>query len=196
VKCTDLAAGGDRAYFTVESNSSQLSVPVVDIFACGMGQWGALGNGTFSHAQGTPTKVKTISGKLMFDESEGRTKPIRPVVMSVAATGGHTLALLSDACDVLAWGANSSYQLGNGKRSNLPQPTYMPDFMTTYSPGLDSSKETAEYELIPERMSLRTCTVKQLLDLNGKSHGKNVRVQERPVAEGKTSLIYWRISDS
>ncbi len=180
-----------------------------------MGQWGALGNGSFFHAQGTPTKVKTISGNVMcmnsllfttyrfltsvhpsVDESEGRTQPIRPIAMSVSPTGGHTLALLSNAHDVLAWGANTSYQLGNGKRPNLPQPTYMPDFMTTYSPGSDPSKAAAEYELIPERMSLRQCVVKQLLDWNGKSHGRNVKVREWPVAGGKTSLIYWRIVDS
>ena len=179
-----------------------------------MGQWGALGNGTFSHAQGTPTKVKTISGNIMCmyhplpayhlltsdhfpdDEFEGRTQAIRPIVMSASPTGGHALAVLSYAHDILVWGANTSYQLGNGKRSNLPQPTYMPDFMTTYSPGSDASKAAAEYELIPERMSLRTCAVKRLLDWNGKSHGKNVKVREWPVAGGRASLIYWRIVDA
>lgn len=79
VKCTDIASGtssfaafdewsltivcvgGDLAYFTVEA-SQITQKPVVDVLACGMGQWGALGNGSFTQSQGTPVKVKTISG--------------------------------------------------------------------------------------------------------------------------------------
>ncbi|KAF8334027.1 regulator of chromosome condensation 1/beta-lactamase-inhibitor protein II [Cantharellus anzutake] len=195
IKCTDLAAGGDAAYFTVESSSLQLPVPAVDVFACGMGQWGALGNGSFSQAQSTPVKVKVISGNAMHNETEGRTQAIRPITITASPTGGHTLTLLSGAHDVLAWGANGSYQLGNGKRSNLPQPTYMRDFMVTYNPTSDPNEAAAEYGLIPERMSLRVCIVKQLLDMKGTSHGRNVKVQEWPVAGGKASLIYWRIAN-
>jgi Regulator of chromosome condensation (RCC1) repeat len=85
VRCTDVAAGealpngtkdvccshtyphhigGDIAYFTIESFTDPHSTPVIDIFACGMGQYGALGNGLYSQAQGTPVKVKNISGNM------------------------------------------------------------------------------------------------------------------------------------
>ena len=55
-------SGGDLTFFLVErSNNGQMSN---DLLACGMGQWGALGNGLYTTAQGTPTKVRAVSGLL------------------------------------------------------------------------------------------------------------------------------------
>jgi hypothetical protein len=85
VKCTDIAAGqrvalrslfshphilslppgGNVAYFTIESVGTSREVPFLDVFACGMGQYGALGNGTYVQAQGTPVRMKVLSGNLM-----------------------------------------------------------------------------------------------------------------------------------
>ena len=85
VRCTDIAAGqqsrfavpcyapdilaspsgGDVAYFTVESIGASGGTPSVDVYACGMGQYGALGNGTYVQAQGNPVKVKVLSGNMM-----------------------------------------------------------------------------------------------------------------------------------
>lgn len=53
------------AYFTIERRSSMDGDRVsntVDVLACGMGQYGALGNNLYTQAQGELTKVKTVSG--------------------------------------------------------------------------------------------------------------------------------------
>lgn len=41
---------------------------VFDVLACGNGQWGGLGNATYSTAQGEPAKVKVISGILECEQ--------------------------------------------------------------------------------------------------------------------------------
>lgn len=43
------------------------------------------------------------------------------------------------------------------------------------------------------RMMLRTGIVKVLKDYNGKGVGKNVAVQEWPVAGWNSSAVYWRV---
>ena len=50
------------AFFIVEREMGLVGSKVVDVLACGNGQWGGLGNATYSNAQGEPMKVKTISG--------------------------------------------------------------------------------------------------------------------------------------
>lgn len=50
-------------FFTVERVDGT-SVPVTDLLACGMGQWGGLGTGVYTTAQGEPARVKTVSGLL------------------------------------------------------------------------------------------------------------------------------------
>lgn len=57
--------GGNVAYFTVEGSDAQKNAPAFDVFVSGMGQYGALGNGTYVQAQGTPVKAKVISGNVM-----------------------------------------------------------------------------------------------------------------------------------
>lgn len=56
--------GGDLTFFTVERELPLGSTSIVDVLACGNGQWGGLGNATYSNAQGVPTRVKNISGIL------------------------------------------------------------------------------------------------------------------------------------
>lgn len=58
---TELAAG-DIVYFLVQRKTLGTSNRAFDVLACGMGQWGAIGNGLFTNAQGTPSKVKLVSG--------------------------------------------------------------------------------------------------------------------------------------
>lgn len=55
------AIGGDLTCFVAE-RSAQESLTYVDILCCGNGQWGGLGNNTFSTFQGNPVRVKNISG--------------------------------------------------------------------------------------------------------------------------------------
>lgn len=54
--CSKISAGGDMLYLEMESEAGK------ELFAGGMGQWGSLGNGSWSQAQGTLVRVKNISG--------------------------------------------------------------------------------------------------------------------------------------
>jgi alpha-tubulin suppressor-like RCC1 family protein len=56
-------AGGDLTFFTVERELPN-GGSIVDVLACGNGQWGGLGNAAYSNAQGIPVKVKSVSGVL------------------------------------------------------------------------------------------------------------------------------------
>lgn len=58
LKCTDVKAGGQMTFFTVERTMAGKE-PAVDLLACGNGMSGSLGNGLWSSACGVPTKVKT-----------------------------------------------------------------------------------------------------------------------------------------
>lgn len=50
-------------YFVVERDFlSTGETKFFDVLASGNGQWGGLGNGTFSNCQGDPVKVKNMSG--------------------------------------------------------------------------------------------------------------------------------------
>lgn len=64
-KLTCDGSGGNVAYFTVENSSTLEKAALVDVLACGMGQYGALGNGSYSQAQSALVKVKNVSGNVM-----------------------------------------------------------------------------------------------------------------------------------
>lgn len=58
---SDILIGGDLTFFIVERNDGS-SIRTTDVLSCGMGQWGGLGNGLYSTAQGSPSRVKGVSG--------------------------------------------------------------------------------------------------------------------------------------
>lgn len=60
-KCLDIVTGGDLSFFVVERASPGKPV-TIDVLAAGRGQWGALGNGTFSSAQSEALRVRAVSG--------------------------------------------------------------------------------------------------------------------------------------
>ncbi|GEM09427.1 mitochondrial protein [Rhodotorula toruloides] len=125
-KCTKLAAGGNVSYFVVETEKG------VDLLASGQGQYGGLGNGLWAHAT-NPVRVKTVSG---LREWSDRTNKVEFVgIKDVQAGEGHVAVVLDNAVshadgssygrDVFVWGYNEHYQLGTGKRSNLPTPQHL-----------------------------------------------------------------------
>ena len=148
---TDVAAGGSNSFITVNvrpptpttersSGRSTLGRITVDTFSCGQGIWGGLGNGRWTHIQGTPTKIKALSGLFEYDEATSRVLPIRVAYISTGST--HTCAVLDNAtylgahersskndtnwgADALWWGGNEHYQLGTGKRNNISLPMYI-----------------------------------------------------------------------
>lgn len=150
-RVTNIAAGGMNSFFTVdatrvagsdEDGQSQRGVRDVtaDTFSCGLGIWGGLGNGRWTHVQGTPTKIKALSGLFEYDEKQNRVVPIRLAHISVGSThacavmdnvtyvGAHEQSSENDTnwgADVLWWGGNEYFQLGTRKRNNSSTPIYI-----------------------------------------------------------------------
>lgn len=94
-KVTNVAAGGVNSFFTIdatkvagqgENDPKGLGRVTADTWACGQGIFGGLGNGKWTHVQGTPTKIKTLSGLFEWDEVRDVAIPIRLARLSVGAT--------------------------------------------------------------------------------------------------------------
>jgi alpha-tubulin suppressor-like RCC1 family protein len=148
-RVTGVAAGGANSFFTIdatrvagqgEEDPRGLGSIIADTWACGQGIWGGLGNGRWTHVQGTPTKIKALSGLFEYDEVKNIVIPIRLARLSVGAT--HCSAIMNNVthvganayssendtnwgADVLWWGGNEFYQLGTGKRNNVSSPVYI-----------------------------------------------------------------------
>ncbi|KFX98407.1 hypothetical protein O988_04356 [Pseudogymnoascus sp. VKM F-3808] len=145
---TNVAAGGNDTFFTVDAKpiTSNLDGPggvqitpriTADIWSCGTGIYGTLGNNRWTHTQGAPSKIKALSGLCEYDESTNTTVPIRVGRLSIGTT--HASAQISNVtnvitdsenatnygADVLFWGGNEFYQLGTGRRNNIAVPTYI-----------------------------------------------------------------------
>lgn len=149
-RVTSVSAGGANSFFTVDatrvaqpgdaSTSTQLGRVTADTWACGQGILGTLGTGRWTHTQGTPTKIKALSGLFEYDESTNTVVPIRLKRLSVGSTHASatmdnvTHVAVSDndsaestnwGADVLWWGGNEYFQLGMGKRNNISNPVYI-----------------------------------------------------------------------
>jgi len=153
-KVNNVAAGGANSFFTIDATrvagqdeglsteARNLGNVTADTWACGQGIFGGLGNGRWTHIQGVPTKVKTLSGLFEYDEVNNVTVPIRLSHLSVGST--HCSAVMNNVthleasdrhsatenetnwgADVLWWGGNEFYQLGTGKRNNCSTPVYI-----------------------------------------------------------------------
>lgn len=154
-KVTSVAAGGLNSFFTVDATrvASQLSAAegitaparalgkvVTDTWATGEGIYGCLGTGRWTHISNGPSKVKALSGLFEWDEKANQVIPIRLSRLSVGST--HTAAVMDNVtyvdasgktssndtnwgADIVWWGGNEHYQLGNGKRSNSNTPIYI-----------------------------------------------------------------------
>jgi alpha-tubulin suppressor-like RCC1 family protein len=153
-KVNNVAAGGVNSFFTIDATrvagqdedlstgARNLGSVTADTWACGQGIFGGLGNGRWTHVQGVPTKVKSLSGLFEYDEVNNVTVPIRLSHLSVGST--HCSAVMNNVthleasdrrsatenetnwgADVLWWGGNEFYQLGTGKRNNCSTPVYI-----------------------------------------------------------------------
>ncbi|KIW47173.1 uncharacterized protein PV06_02771 [Exophiala oligosperma] len=150
-KVTSISAGGQNSFFTVDatrvvgpseepSEIRTLGRVTSDTWSCGTGIRGALGNGRWTHIQDGLTKIPALSGLFEYDERKKSVIPIRMAQISVGAT--HVSAVMDNVtyldasekssendtnwgADVLWWGGNEFYQLGTGKRNNVPNPMYI-----------------------------------------------------------------------
>ncbi|KAG8529164.1 uncharacterized protein KY384_005799 [Bacidia gigantensis] len=152
-RVTSIAAGGSNSFFTVDATQvSQrgetgpnrlLGRITADTWACGSGILGTLGTGRWTHIQGSPQKIKPLSGLFEWDEINNLVVPIRLKSLSVGST--HVSATMDNVthvgtgeskstdsrndtnwgADVVWWGGNQNYQLGTGKRNNANTPLYI-----------------------------------------------------------------------
>ncbi|PVI06872.1 mitochondrial protein-like protein Fmp25 [Periconia macrospinosa] len=151
---TNVFAGGNTSFLTIEAAKPNPTAPATrtnrvqaDTWAFGFGLTGQLGTGRWTHTQSTPVKVPTFSGLFEYDEHNNSVIPIRLAYMSIGTT--HAAAVLDNVAsvavspttgkrgnaltpndtnwgrDIVFWGNNEFYQLGTGKRSNAPTPTYI-----------------------------------------------------------------------
>ncbi|KAJ5674113.1 hypothetical protein N7462_009552 [Penicillium macrosclerotiorum] len=151
-KATGIAAGGASSFFMVDatrvlgpdeqaSSIRDLGSVTADTWSCGRGIWGTLGTGRWIHLQDSPSKVKDLSGLGEYDEKAKKMLPIRLRNISVGTT--HVAAVMDNktsltskttefldksndfGLDALWWGGNEHFQLGTGKRTNLPRPSHI-----------------------------------------------------------------------
>lgn len=198
---TDIAAGGVNSFITVQvkvpvpnsedgSRTKKAGRITADTFSCGSGIWGGLGTGRWTHIQGTPTKIKALSGLFEFDDSKNKVVPIRVAYISAGST--HTCAVLDNVtyvgahertsehdtnwgADVLWWGGNEFYQLGTGKRNNVASPTYI-------SP-LDLEAEKEKGRDAAHRFQI---TPRKTVKLNG----RKVSIEQRAECGRDVSAVY------
>ncbi|KAF2239446.1 RCC1/BLIP-II [Viridothelium virens] len=189
---TGIAAGGSNSYFTVDATkvASQKDDPssvrglgrvTADTWACGNGIWGSLGNGRWTHIQGTPTKIPAFSGLFEYDEVKKVTVPIRLSRLSVGTT--HAAAVMNNityldanskssdndtnwGADILFFGNNEYYQLGTGKRNNVSNPTYI-QALDTEAERKVRGKEDHRFHITPRKaitVNGRSVSVEQKIE--------------------------------
>jgi alpha-tubulin suppressor-like RCC1 family protein len=201
-KVTNIAAGGQNSFLTIdatriagqdENPNALLTLGRIsaDTWACGSGIRGSLGNGKWTHIQGTPTKIPTLSGLFEYDETNKTVIPIRIAQISVGST--HASAVLNNVtyldaseksseddtnwgADVLWWGGNEFYQLGTGKRNNNASPVYIRP--------LDMASEAEFGRREEHRLHL---TPKHEVRVKG---GRKVRMEQRVECGRNVTAVY------
>ncbi|KAK9366280.1 regulator of chromosome condensation 1/beta-lactamase-inhibitor protein II [Lipomyces kononenkoae] len=186
VFCEYIAAGGNNTVYSVRNRKSNLA----DLWISGAGLHGQLGIGRYLHMQGVPGRIRSLSGILEYCEEDKKYQEIPIRYVSVGKR--HLAAVLDNATgtdsnshrDLLIWGANDLFQLGNGKRSNLAKPDYMNQFLSAHEKkpkkhGATNAEKTVEF--INERQHLGA----------GKSK-KGRNVEETIVCGDYGAAVYWK----
>ncbi len=200
-RVTSVSAGGANSFFTVdatrvaqpgESAPTQLGRVTADTWACGQGILGTLGTGRWTHTQGTPTKIKALSGLFEYDESTNTVVPIRLKRLSVGSTHASatmdnvTHVAVSDndsaestnwGADVLWWGGNEYCQLGMGKRNNVSNPVYIQPLEAGMEKEKGKKRQEHRFQITPKG------------EVNLKGKGK-VSVEQRVECGRMCSAVY------
>lgn len=177
-RVTSVSAGGSNSFFTVDAtrvtqpgqgSAAQIGLGRItaDTWASGQGILGTLGTGRWTHIQGTPTKIKALSGLFEFDESNSTVIPIRLKRLSVGSTHAsatmdnvtHVKAGTSSStdsrndtnwgADVLWWGGNENYQLGMGRRNNIALPAYLAPLDVAAEKAVGKRREEHRFQITP-----------------------------------------------
>ncbi|CEJ56337.1 hypothetical protein PMG11_02545 [Penicillium brasilianum] len=199
LQATNIAAGGAGSFFMVDAKRTlgpdedpqavrDLGNLTADTWSCGRGIWGTLGTGRWVHLQDSPTKVKDLSGLAEYDETKNKMSPIRLRNMSVGTT--HVAAVMDNkttvsskptdsldksrdfGLDVLFWGGNEHFQLGTGKRTNLPRPSYI----KAPSESTKKDEPEARLQIMPQH--------------KGKVGNRSVKMEQRVECGRHVSAIY------
>ena len=175
-RVTSIAAGGANSFFTIDS--TRIAAPsedpstihdlgriAADTWSCGEGIHGTLGNGRWTHIQGTPTKLRALSSLYEYEEKSSKIIPIRLSRLSVGSThasatmsnvthlGAHAGSSENDTnwgADVLWWGGNEYYQLGTGRRNNVAQPMYIAPLDSSGAEKEKRRKEEHRFQITPK----------------------------------------------
>jgi hypothetical protein len=190
---------GDIAYFLVRRQGLGADNCHNAVLACGHGQYGSLGNGLYSSAQADPSRIKAVSGLMecvfisilllrssysifLVSEKENKICPLEIRNLSASPTGHAMLTFETLARsgaggvrgrDLVVWGQNKEYELGNGRRNIQAVPGNIPTGSEV--PFMLLEKETL------------------VKDLQGKRWARKALVEQTPVAGHGCSLIYWKI---
>jgi alpha-tubulin suppressor-like RCC1 family protein len=209
---TSVAAGGANSFFTVDATrlSSQPGheesavVPAMkpspvtaDIWACGSGIFGSLGNGKWTHVSLGPSRIKALSGLSEWDDKTNSLVPIRVSGLSVGSN--HSAAVLGNrtsvntatskaaetdtnfGADVVWWGGNEFFQVGTGKRSNVNAPTYIGP--------LDGGQGDAEKGRVGEKHRLQIAP-RTTVNLGEGGKGRKVSVEQRVECGRFVTAVY------
>ena len=204
-RVTSIAAGGANSFFTIDA--TRVAQPgedptkriglgriTADTWACGQGILGTLGTGRWTHIQGTPVKLKALSGLFEWDETNNTAIPIRLKRLAVGSTHAsatmdnvtHVKAGTSAAtdsrndtnwgADVVWWGGNEFYQLGMGKRNNVSVPGYIAPLDSVAERERAKRKEEHRFQITPKhRVNVA---------------GRNLSIEQRVECGRMVSAVY------
>ncbi|KAK6349859.1 hypothetical protein TWF696_006121 [Orbilia brochopaga] len=198
-KLCKIYAGGQNSFFTIDAEmpdpaDAKKTIKSHDIFGCGYDVYGTIGAGIWVHAQPLPQKLKEVSGLTEFSEKHGMLMPITSSYMTVGNT--HAAVIMDNLAsvrrgwrqadpsfgnDIMFFGGNEFYQLGNGKRVNMNKPTYVPPL----EPDIGSRTRNMEdrFQVVPERKVT-------IVDQN--SRQRSVKIEQRIVAGRDLTACYAR----
>lgn len=207
-RVTSVSAGGNNSFFTVDavrvagqkrdgsSSRADIGRITADTWACGQGILGTLGTGRWTHIQGTPMKIKALSGLFEWDETNNTVVPIRLKRLSVGST--HASATMDNVthvqagdsatdssndtnwgADVVWWGGNEFYQLGLGKRNNVNLPGYINALDIVAERERAKKKEEHRFQITPRHK----------VNIGGPG-GRRVSVEQRVECGRMTSAVY------
>ncbi|KAK9463794.1 regulator of chromosome condensation 1/beta-lactamase-inhibitor protein II [Lipomyces oligophaga] len=186
--CDYIAAGGESTYFVTHN----LKKNEYDVWASGSGLHGQHGTGRYVHSQGTPVRIRALSSISEYSEKNSNIRQVPIRYISVGRR--HAAAVLDNTNDdrraavrrqLMVWGANDWFQIGNGRRSNQTKPTSMSDVLAdrTYARGA-VGEEVYKDDNVQVNESQR-----QLSEGQSK---KGYHVEETIVCGPFSSAIYWK----
>ncbi|KAK9449948.1 regulator of chromosome condensation 1/beta-lactamase-inhibitor protein II [Limtongia smithiae] len=183
IVCEYIAAGGDTSFFSVRNRKKD----DVDLWVSGAGLHGQHGTGRYLHMQGTPIRVRSLSG---IKEYVGDSSVYREIPVRYISVGRRQIAAVLDNAvgtdvggmqrQLVLWGGNDWFQLGNGRRSNLAKPEHMQVYLSSS----EKKKLSEEDEIIATNQR------KQLSV--GKTKRSGRKVEETVVCGSFGTALYWK----